>query len=389
MAEGVYGGPCVQHHSVAIFDRGGERRLWNLVDLTAIEWGRERDKKSSCTFTITGRACEEQADIIQKITDGTGRFEAVVYRAGERVWEGPLRTARTGSEHAVFLAADMKEYLDHTSLSKAWPNKENGGPPLMGDRLQQIIEYELTTPYTMATNAGNVTVKRWENLDPPINVVPFLDVRSGTVQTLSVTEEFEMKLGEHMDNLCDGGLDYTVVGRRVVLFDSALGLGQTRRMTDADFLGEVEVIRYGSEHWSISHLSATKDQGEDEAATRRVGHAGAEDPFYGVWENIVSQQSEESTAEPTQQELNTQANRDVLHRTPAPIEVRVPDGVGIRLTDTLGIAHLVPGVIIPVTTSRNIQTVSQYQQLDSLKVTEDASGEVVTVTMSPFGAVTA
>ncbi|UDL16231.1 minor tail protein [Microbacterium phage Kozie] len=377
---------CITKHRLSIYDRGGARRIDNLVDVASVTWERARDAKSTAEFTLSGRSCEAQADIIRKIADGAGRYEVVVHRGEDRVWEGPIRRVATLRDKATFLATDIKEYLDRTSLSVAWPNSDEGGPTLMGDRLDEIISWELAEPYAMNTNSGAVVVPRWEGLTPPINVLPFLTVYPGTVLTRSSTDDFEMMLGEHIDNLVDGGMDYTVVGRRMIIWDSALSIGQTRRLTDADFYGDIEVIRYPSEHWSISHLSASRD---DDSGVRGVGHAGAPHDFYGVWENIVSMQSEESTAEPTQVELNGQAQRDILHRTPVPLEVRIPDGVGLRLTHDLTIQQLVPGVIMPVVTDKNIQRVTQPQRLDRVKVTETATGETVQVSLSPFGDVEA
>jgi hypothetical protein len=381
VAQGQYG-PCIEHHSIAIYDRGGARLAHSLVDIADLEYGRERDAKSASQFIVAGQACRAQASVIAEVAEATGRYEAVVSRGQERVWEGPLRRVETLSDRAVFMATDIKEYLDRTSLSVDWPGPDLGGPPLMGDRLEEIITWELSEDYVMDTNGGPVTVTRWENLTPPINVLPFMLVYPGTVPTRSSTLAFQMMLGQHMDDLVDGGIDYTVVGRRLVIWDSSLSIGQTRVLTDADFLGDIAVIRDASQHRSISHLSAGQE-GED--GTRGVGHAGATHPYYGSWENIVSQQSEEGTSDPTQTELNTQANRDILHRTPVPMEVRVPDGVGIRLTHDLTIAHLVPGTIMPVVTAKNIQVVRQPQRLDSMKVKETSAGEVVTVSLSPWG----
>ncbi|QGJ88894.1 minor tail protein [Microbacterium phage Teamocil] len=377
---------CIEKHRLSIYDRGGSRRIDNLVDVASVTWERIRDSKSTAEFTLSGRSCEAQADIIRKVADGGGRYEVVVHRGDDRVWEGPIRRVATLRDRATFLATDIKEYMDRTSLSVAWPNSDGGGPTLMGERLEDIITWELSQSYAMQTNAGPVVVPRWEGLSQPINVLPFLTVYPGTVLTRSATEDFEMMLGEHIDNLVDGGMDFTVVGRRMILWDSALSIGQTRRLTDADFYGDIEVVRYPSEHWSISHLSASRD---DESGFRGVGHAGAPHDFYGVWENIVSMQSEESTDEPTQAELNSQAQRDILHRTPVPLEVRIPDGVGLRLTHDLTIQQLVPGVIMPVVTDKNIQRVTQPQRLDKVKVTETAAGETVQVSLSPFGDVEA
>lgn len=211
---GVFGGECVATHRAMIYDRGGTKRMHTLVDLFEVTWERVRDGKSTATIKIMGRACAEQSEILTSIE--SSRHELVLFRGEDRVWEGPIRIIRTGRDVATIVAHDIKEYLDYTSLSKAWPDPDNGGQPLMGDRLSDIINYELTTPYVMETNQGAVTVPRWETIPTPINVLPYLDVRPGTVLTRSDTEAFQMTVGEHMDNLARGDLDYTAVGLSLI-----------------------------------------------------------------------------------------------------------------------------------------------------------------------------
>src|SRR5690606_25134989 len=105
--------------------------------------------------------------------------------------------------------------------------------------------------------------------------------------------------------------------------------------------------------------------------------------FYGPWMTIYNAYNEEATAAPTQAELNSQAARNVSGRSPAPMEVRVPDNSTIRLSETLTINDLVPGVRIPLRATLNARAADQDQKLDHLVVQETAAGEKISVTLTP------
>jgi hypothetical protein len=165
-------------------------------------------------------------------------------------------------------------------------------------------------------------------------------------------------------------------------------------VTDADFYGDIEVIQAGSEHWSIQHISAQRPEtldGEQQTnppvpgpgVVFGVGNAGNADPYYGVWTNVNSLTTEDGNDNPTQDALNSQAQRGVIGRTPVPIEIEVPSGAGFGLSATIGINDLVAGVEMPVVAKLNIRQVSQLQVLDELKVTETSAGETVAVSLTP------
>jgi hypothetical protein len=398
---------CIQVHQAMIYDRGGVRRLWQLVDVAEVEWNRELDGLSTAQITVTGEACVAQADVLGRIEPR--RHELVLFRNGDRVWEGPIVQVAWFRDRATLLAHDVLEYLKYTALSKAWPNEDGGGPPLMLDRTREILEYELTTPYVMSVGTGtathDVTVPRWESLDPPANVLPHLEVRSGEVLTRSVTEAFEMTVFEHVQNLARGGMDYTVIGRKILFWDRKDTIGRTRTLTDNDFYGEIEIFAAGSDHWSIEHVVAQpsdvpaeyepepeaeegEEEGPDLGTPLAVGNAGGEDPFYGVWTHITTSENEEGTSEPTQNELNSQAGRGLVGRTPVPVEIRVPSGGGIRPSFDLTIADLIPGAEAPVLATLNLRRISQMQRIESVTVTETSESEEVGVKMVPYGDVT-
>ncbi|AXH70151.1 minor tail protein [Microbacterium phage KaiHaiDragon] len=388
----VYGDDCVQGHTALIYDRGGTNRWRQLVDLTSVRWGRTLDAFTDSEIVLAGRSCDAQANVITGIEPR--RHELVLWRGSERVYEGPILDVKTYRDRAVIRANDIGEYLKGTTLSQDYPwntgETVSASSALMTERVADILGIELTEGYNMVVGTGGaamtVYVPRWEELDPPANVLPHIEIRrSNTLLTRSNTLAFEMSVAEHLQNLSEGGLDFTTVGRKLLIWDSAQSIGRTRVVTDADFDGELEIIKSGSDHYSISHVSAQRDPDEDAASVPSVGNAGGVNPYYGVWTNIVSLSSEDGDSNPTQDALNSQAQRDQVGRTPVPLEIRVPDDASLRTSRGLGINALVPGVIMPVRADMNIRQVQQDQRLNKMTVTETAEGEKIGVTLSSWG----
>lgn len=390
MALNRYGEECVESHVALIYDRGGVTRLSQLTDLGEVTWGRVRSDLSEAEVIINGRACSRQADVLRRIE--SKRHELVLYRGGVRCWEGSIQQVAWYANRVVISAHDPSAYLRGTVLSKDWPNSDGGGPTLMTERMEQIVVHELSQPYEMQTNDGLVEVPRWENIDPPANLLPFLDVRPGNVLTRSSTLAFEMTVQEHLDNLAESGVDYTWVGRSMIVWDADTPLGRTRTLTDADFYGELEVYESGTRLAQVSHISGQRPDPDEVIvdpvpgdAPAGVGNAGGADDYYGPWTTLTTQANEDGDDQPTQTELNTQAQRNLGGRTIVPVDVIVPQGAGIRLGVGLGINDLVPGVEVPVLASLNLRPVQQTMVLDKMSVHESADGETISVDLTATG----
>lgn len=398
MQKGTFGQPCISRHEVMVHDRGGAKRVAVLKDITKVKYGRTLSGQYVAQIDITGKkVCENQLAELKKIK--VRRHEIVIFRGSERTFEGPVMRVKWLSDGVQIMVKDVTEYLKGTSLSKDWPGPDGGGPALMTDRLEEIIEWELTVPYQMRIGTGGaaqvVTVNRWETIATPANVLPHLEVRpSATLETTSSTVAFEMNVLDHLNDRARSALNYATVGRKIIIWDSAQLLGKTRKLTDADFYGNLEVYEDGSDYSNIQHLSAQREDKEEEpvipaptqpGVTPGVGHDGGEDPYFGVWEYVASSSSEEGSEEPTQDELNSQAQRIDRTRSQLPLLMKVPGSAGIRLSSDLTLAHLVPGTVMPVSATFNLREVTQDQLLTAMTVTEDESGETIAVTLAPAG----
>lgn len=351
---------CVQNHTLFVYDRGGRRRLWELGDLDLVRWGRVRDDISEASTTMSGRSCDNQADVLTQIE--AGRHELVVYRGDQRVWEGPItRTAFTRTTFEV-AARDIGHYMSRTAMQKAYSNKYPKTDYVIS-RIKKIITAELARKEAIG-----------------YNLLPYMNYHQTPTdaKTSAVTERFQMNVWEHIDNLAaKAGTDYTTVGRAFHVWDThEAPFGMTPTVTENDFLGDITVTQYGLD--LATRAISTNGDGT-------VGIAGGVHPYYGEVDFLTTAYDEETDSgpAPTVAELVSQAERNRSNRLPTPTELRIPDNSTINPSGVLSVEHLVPGILIPVLFQLGVRPFSQIQKLDRVNFEETAAGEKITAAMSP------
>lgn len=359
MAVGMYGEPCIEAHTAFIFDRGGKRRRGVLNDIFEVGWSRDRDSMSEASVVLQGAACSAQAEFLSTIEPR--RDELVIFRGSERVWEGPVNRVAWHSDHVEIFAHDCFDYILNTPLSQEYSSAFPAVETVTG-RIQRILEHEMAV---------------WEALDPPVNLLGHLNIHHfpNEAETTAVTKPFEMTVGEHIQSLAHySGIDFAFVGRALHVWDVSRSLGRLRTLTENDFLSEVVITAYGSDMAAAVYVVAQDG---------RYGSAAETSPYYGPWTKILTAHNEEGTEAPTQAELDSQASRSLNGRIPVPVEVRIPDNSSVRLSDTLSINDLIPGVQVPLLATLNARQLSQLQKIDRVKVTETPNGENVQITLTP------
>lgn len=363
---------CVQGHTALITERGGATHIMELKDMTEIRWERVIDSRSSATITIAGSACRRQSKNLGSIEPR--RHELVIYRGPDRVWEGPIRSVKLGRDSVVITAFDVLDYVQARPMTKYWPGPPIG-PSLMTDRVQQILEYELETDYIAP--GTTTTIPAWENVDPPVDVLPYLDVRTGGILTTAEVEPFEMTVLEHLTNLARGGLDYTTVGRRIIVWDSAQPLGRARTMTEADIEGDPTIFSDGDELVTVQHVIGQPDEDQAPASTENVGSYVRDMSYYGPWAKIHTRSDEGGDSGAGQTALNTQARAISAGKVPVPVELQIGNSASLRTDGTLTINQLVAGIEIPLVARLVGREIRQTQRLEKLTVSETAQGESI------------
>jgi hypothetical protein len=292
----------------------------------------------------------------------------VIFRDGVRVWEGPLTLATYYRDHIELQARDVMHYAYRLGLSKAY---NNAYPNVIKgvERARNILTNELG---------------RRETESPPINVVPFLTflIEDDDAKTARSTTIWEKTAYEDVDDMAaHSGIDYTVIGRRIVVWDTTKMLGQTPVMTEADIIGEIVVTSYGMELATFAVSTG---------ADGVYGTSGGADPYYGRWEIIVANESEtgttdsdDETTDPDQDALNSQSKANLAGRNPTPVMVRVPEGSQLSPDSPIKLEDLIPGVQVPLRATLTGRVFSQMQKLRHVEVSADESGEQIGITLVP------
>jgi len=358
-------------HTAAIYDRGGRQRLGVVDPLTDVDWGRVRDDMSMASVSTSQPSWECQK-LLNRVEPN--RHELVVFRDNERVWEGPISLITWTASGVSIQARDVMYYAHRTIMRKAHNNNFPNVVTVV-DRAESILNTELV---------------RKEALSPPINVLPYLVTYQGLdpAMTAKSTPAYSSLVYEEIDELAArAGLDYTVVGRSIILFDRHVQFSVTPAISQDDFIGDILLSAYGME--GATYAAVTDGQGN-------WGEVGGVDPYYGEWEILDTAYQEQSgnpyeaptvPTPPTTGEMASQAQRNLNGRNPVPIIVRVPDGSQLNPAGVLRMEHLVPGIRIPLVATLAGRTFSQMQKLDNVRVKESASdGETISVTMSPASA---
>jgi hypothetical protein len=357
----------VKVHTAWLMERGGARRIAEIVNITQLTWGRVRDDISQADVQIALEGGDEQFTVLSTLVGATGRYELAVWRGSQRVWEGPI-TLTTFNAHSIEIQArDVMHYAERTWMVNAYDNSY----PAIGyvtTRAALILTTELDRRNALEMSAGL----------PDMNVTPYIVDHHETTdaQTSASTLPYQYTVFDHVDALAaNSGMDYTVVGRAIHLWDtSEPALGYTQTATENDFLGDMYVSVYGMD--LATRTAVTDGQGN-------FGLAGDVDPYYGSVEALANPYDENATTAPTTEELESQAERNLTQRNPTPLQVRVPDGSSINIDGIFTIESLVPGVYVPLVATINGVRISQMQKLFSVQVQETSDGETIQVTLAP------
>lgn len=361
------------HHSAFIYDRGGRRRLGQITPATRVKWSRERDAISEAEVDVVspeGDCCTLLGQI------AVGRHELVIFRDEERVWEGPITRVDYARNSVSIFASDICWYLNRTIMRNAYDNrysKKNSRVGLVTVRMANILLAEMA---------------RKESQTPPINVLPYLKVTNHDkgAKTSRFSHPYQRTVWEEMDSLAwRAGMDYTTIGRSLIINDVHDIIGRTPILSEAHFSEGMHITAYGAE---LATRAAVTDSKGHWATT------GFVDDFYGEIEILstlydVSVQPKDPL-KPTKEEIKAlgeslaaQARRNLSGRWPVPKVARVPDNSRLDPGAPVTIADLVPGVRVPLRVKMSCIEMQQEQKIDRVSVEQNAEGEDVSVTLSP------
>jgi hypothetical protein len=340
-------------YEVYAADRGGYPLLGRLTPLSQLRWERTRDEMSGATVDIL-KPDQTCMTILQTLR--AARHEVVVFRNGERVWEGPITRIEYGKEYVQIDAKDVLWYASRTALNPGFDHRTAiaNAITVLSDVLEDCYGTALSDPRGL--NVGKWLTPVYGDDDP---------------KTARFQPAYSQTVYEMMESFAeDSGVDYVVVGRRILWFDTHLRGHVLPPMSDKHFLAGLIVTEYGSE--MATRVIMTDGQGSASIEVAPTEWTN----YYGLMDKVIT-----TTNEDTQGQAVEVTEREG-GRYPAPLRVRVPDGTGLSPDAPVTIQQLIPGAAIPLRSEGTCRDVEGWQKLDAIQVSWTPEGETVAVTMS-------
>lgn len=373
-------------YRVCVYDQGGMVYRGEITPIQSLQGTRKRDDISNLLVATAGFS-DDCGQLLKKVRCWT--HELVVFRDGVRVWEGPVTRITYTVDGVAFEAKDVMAYVYRRVLRQGFNDSWRivGGHTVDGELVGGT---QVGLP-TVVQRARQIIIDALARHDP--NVLGYMTTYNFKDDALTsrVVADYSSSAWQVIDDMAaNAGLDYTVMGRRIILWDVHRPLGRLPELRDGDFHDPPVVSEYGMQ--LCNYFAVTNNSGVWGAARPR-----REDPpneFYGPIEMVASSFGESdgsagSVLTPQARErlehtLEEQAHRNIGHRWPTPIIVRVPDNSALSPDAEVGFQQLVPGVHIPVRATATLREVTQWQKLDSVTfVASSSESEQVQVVLSP------
>ena len=357
-------------HRAFVYRRGGSERVGEIRNITRLDWGRFRDDISTARIEVSDWDID-CGNLLASLQ--TWAYEIVIFRDNgftvDRVWEGPITLLTYGRDKVTISAKDVMAYAYRRILRQG-----------MSDRGTSVV-----------LRGARVLQNAFAPDDP--NVLAYMRVlsRADDAKQYRSTPGYSRTAFEEVDDMAsNAGLDYTTVGRSIILWGTKHRIGTLPEFKDGDLGATPIVSEYGM---SMANRYVISDGNGIWGAADRLNGQDA-DPVYGLVELLSSTWASDSDAETgtfTAEQIATaiaslseMAERSISDRFPPPVVVRVPDNTTLNPDAVVSIQQLVPGVVLPLRSTGTLRTVVASQKLDSVSVSEEDGKETITLVMSPF-----
>lgn len=366
---------CGRHRAFA-YEMGGKIPIAELPLLNMVRWQRIRDDISTAEVVVpTSECCEILADLRTVIN------ELHIYRNDVPVWQGPITRLEYEWDQCRIFAEDMlwvpKRCVHEMGYSHAYPN--------IGNAIERMTELM----HHCFEKGGDP----WQMLDHLHPIYGHVDPR-----TSRTVFAYQMYVWDDFDKYAeDYGADYVMVNRDLYWWDLQLQWMVLPPLDESHLSDLPRIVEYGNE-------AATRG-----FVTNGHGYAGITDPtaeqlaYYrgaiidrlttneidgqpGTVEGLEGDQEvpEEAPSIPTPEEIalwTDTAYRSISERFPAPVSIVIPANTTLSPGAPWTIDQLVPGAWFEVSTTRLCRSVTEWQRLHEIIVTEEApDGERVNFT---------
>lgn len=342
---------CDPTYNLVITDRCAASTLME-VPFTQLRWQRVQDgvSETQVTVPLTGDCCEKLANV------RSWRHELHVIRDGDEVWSGPIVLQPNCRSGVTIIARDMFAWLGKRVIrTRRCFDPDCGGTAATGPAIAEQLIQDGLGP------------------DDPCLLDFLTVVAGGLTQERDYLANSDYVLDALVD-LAKGGIDFTAIGRRLIVAPNNSTLGRTALLTCDHFLGDVCTTDDGLGSATRAVVTGLAQDG----TTVVSGAAGDTDPYYGLLEVLIDDDTVKTAAAAA-----AQATGLLAKSSPSRLLVQPPQGNGLDPKAPVCISDLVPGVTVPVALDCTCRDTMQDMKLIKLDVTVDANGEKVAPLLSP------
>lgn len=340
---------CPNTYQVVVFRRGGDHPTFTLKGVTQLGWTRKLDGISTASATLAKQAAGPTccADI------GNSQpwsHELGFYRDGDLMWQGPIQFISEDKDFITIQAADVLAWMQVRYNREA---------------------FDFINSDADQTDIAHYFIDQAFMFDDPHVREYVVAVPTGATYQAQAHNRYTITWFEALDDIGKQDLDYTTVGRRILIGGELSTLTPPLALTDVSFVDNVTLIQDGSQ--LATRYCAAGQEGAN------VACVGGVDAFYGLVERMVTADSITSNAVA---EFTASSLRNAAY--PQPVVIAVPSGASLADTAPVGIDQLICGARIDVALTSFCRELAQPMRLAALDVSWDGQFETVAVNLDPF-----
>lgn len=337
---------CANHHA-QVLDRTGAV-VCEADSLTQVDWGRMlSDTASARAFIVPqGDCCQRAANI------RTMRHRLVIWRGGRPVFDGPIQTVEWSADGVSLTAYDWSSLLD-----RRLPHSD-----------MDFINTDLCD--IAAAMVSDALLPDDPGLS--VEVVASSNVYGDRSYRIDVGRSLD-----HLRDLADTGMDWTVAGSRILLMGDSFcySIGS---LSDNDFPQGLRVVEDGGALVSRWVMWAGPQ------GTIKASSGGLHD-YYGLLESVHDALAPQDLgAASVLDQTSADAAVASLLASSLPAPVFIDTGAGpLAPTAPVEVSSLVPGYCLQISSVATCREVTAVQKIFEVRVSETSQGESVQVICAP------
>lgn len=339
---------CEPNYEVAITYRGNGPTLLT-AEPERLSWGRSLDDWSEARFEFPAECCGKLSQV------RSWAHEMHIIRDGEEVWVGPVLVDANCRSGNVVIARDMWWWLNRRVIHSDHVSASQGAVSIAAELIRDGFAPDDPDVLAHLTTYGT----------------GILGGRNYQANSRYVLDALK--------DLAKGSIDFTAIGRRLIVMPQGYVLSQLPMLTCEHFQGNVCATDDGT--GAATRAVFTNSQTVSGGDITVLGEAGGTDPYFGLVEVLVS---DPTITDP--QTATDAARATVAKGNPPPLLVQPPDGSALSGDTPICINQLVPGVTVPVLLDCTCREVAQDMRLRRLTVSWSDQGEIVAPLLEPVGA---